>query len=70
MEGKAEADGLMVFIIVHIFTGDIIIKGLFGFKLFQNEPSDTLFNSLLKILVCAEIFYILIGKILTIYFAI
>ena len=70
MDSKAEADGLMVIIVVHFFTRDVIIEGLFRFKLFQNEPSNTLFNTLLKILVSAEIFYVLVGKILTIYLTI
>ena len=47
MDGKAEADGLMAIIVVDFFTRDIIIEGLFRFKLFQNEPSNTLLNTLL-----------------------
>ena len=56
MDGKAKANGLMAIIIVHFFTRDIVIEGLFRFKLFQNEPSNTLLNTFLQILVSAEIF--------------
>ena len=47
MDGKAKANGLMAIIVIHFFTCDIIIEGLFRFKLFQNEPSNTLLNTLL-----------------------
>ena len=66
MEGETEANSLMVFIIVHFIAGDILIEGRLRFKLLQNEPPNTLFNSLLEVFVCAEIFYVLIGKVLAI----
>ena len=66
MKGKTEAHSLMVFIIVHFIAGDILIEGRLRFKLLQNEPPNTLFNSFLEVFVSAEIFYVLIGKVFTI----
>ena len=66
MQGKAETNSLVVIIEVHFLTGDIVIESLFWIKLFQDEPSDTLFNTFLKILVRAEVFYVLIGETFTI----
>ena len=66
MEGETEANSLMVIIVVHFIAGDILIEGRLRFKLLQNEPPNTLFNSFLEVFVSAEIFYVLIGKVLAI----